>query len=257
MALIRIGELARRSNVPVATIKYYLREGLIAPVRKSGRTMAWYDPVLVQRIRAIKELQRRRFLPLDVIKQSLARNEDAGDDLAAAHAIAGVLARRGGRHARSRDEVLAAGASPRDLDWLAAAGLAVAGRDGVYRGDDLAILSILGAARRAGISADMLPLDILQDYLAALRALVAVELRLFRDGVLRRAAPDDVARLTTVATELSERLVVLLRRKLLVPTLERLSDEDARAGKRARAKVSARAGTPRARASRPPRGRRR
>ena len=53
MELIRIGELARRSGVSVPTLKHYLREGLIAPVRKSGRTMAWYDPELAGKVKAI------------------------------------------------------------------------------------------------------------------------------------------------------------------------------------------------------------
>jgi DNA-binding transcriptional MerR regulator len=66
--LLRIGELAKRAGVPVATIKYYLREGLIAPTRKTGQTMSWYDAALVERLQAIKELQQRQFHPLDVIR---------------------------------------------------------------------------------------------------------------------------------------------------------------------------------------------
>jgi DNA-binding transcriptional MerR regulator len=225
--LIKIGELSRRSGVPVATIKHYLREGLIAPARKSGRTMSWYDPALVDRLRAIKDLQHEQFLPLDVIRKSIDRDAEAPDDLAAADAIAKVLSRHVGTRARSRDEVLARGGNHRELAWLQAMGLAVpSGPDDKYRGDDLALLSTLAAARRAGISADMLPFAILDRYLAALRALVAVELEMFRDGVLPRATPDQVAPLTTAATRLSERLVVLLRRKLLLPTLDTLTTQD-------------------------------
>lgn len=227
MSLLKIGELARRSGVPVATIKHYLRERLIAPARKSGRTMSWYDASLVERLRTIKELQQRQFLPLDVIKQALERDSEAPDDLAAAEAIAKVLSRRGARRARTRDDLLARGANPRELRWLEAMGLAVpTGADRTYRGDDLALLSTLGAARKAGLGAEMLPFEILDRYLAALRALVAVELEMFRTGVFPRAKPGDVPRLTTAATKLSERLVVLLRRKLLLPTLERLVHEE-------------------------------
>ena len=105
-------------------------------------------------------------------------------------------------------------------------GLAVPSADGRYRGDDLALLSTLGAARKAGITAAMLPFAIVNEYLAALRALVAAELKLFRDGVIKRATPDQVGELTVAATELSERLVVLVRRKLLLPTLQTLMEED-------------------------------
>jgi DNA-binding transcriptional MerR regulator len=228
--LVKIGELARRSGVPIATIKYYLREELIAPTRKSGRTMSWYDAALVTRIRAIKELQRRQFLPLEVIREAMKRDSDAPDELAAAAAIAKVLARHGGARSSSRDEVIARnGATAGELDWLAKVGLAVpSGADLRYRGDDLALLSILGEARKAGITADMLPFGILGEYLAAINALVAIELRMFRAGVLKRAKRDAVARLTTVATRLSERLVVLVRRKLLLPTLQRTIEEDDR-----------------------------
>jgi hypothetical protein len=109
-------------------------------------------------------------------------------------------------------------------------GLAVpSGADQRYKGDDLGLLVALAAARRAGISAEMLPFAILDRYLAALRALVAVELEMFRAGVFPRAEAGDVERLTMVATQLSERLVVLLRRKLLLPTLTRLAEEESRA----------------------------
>lgn len=230
MQLLRIGELARRAGVPIATLKHYLREGLIAPTHKTGRTMSWYDPALVTKIRSIKELQKRQFLPLDVIRDAIDRDADAPDELAAADAIAKVLHRHGGRRSRTRGEVLARGARARELDLLAAAGLAVpSASDQRYRGDDLALLSTLGAARRAGITADMLPFEILDEYLKALRALVAVELRMFREGVIRRARPGDVTRLTTAATKLSERLVVLVRRKLLLPTLQQLIEEEPRA----------------------------
>jgi DNA-binding transcriptional MerR regulator len=224
--LIRIGELARRSGVPIPTLKHYLREGLIRATRKSGRTMSWYDPALVDRIRAIKELQQTRFLPLDLIRTAMSRHVAAEDDVSAAEAIAKVLARRGKR-SRTRDELIAGGADARELDWLAAAGLAVpSGPDRRYTGNGLALLATLGAARDAGLSAEMLPFSILHDYLGALRALVEVELRMFRAGVLTRAGGSNVRRLTTAATQLSERLVVLLRRQLLLPTLQRMIEED-------------------------------
>ena len=227
MEYLKIGELSRRSGVPIATLKFYLREGLIKPAHKSGRTMAWYHPTAVERIRSIRELQERQFLPLDVIRETLERGEAAVDDHAMAGAIAEVLIRRGGTRSRTRDEVLAGGARPAELEWLRRAGLAVPDEDGCYSGDDLALLSTLGEARRSGLAADMLPFEILGDYIAVLNNLVEVELRMYRAGVIGKAKPRDVAKLTKAATELSERLVVLLRRKLLLPTLQRLVDEKA------------------------------
>ena len=237
MELIKIGELARRSGMPVPTIKHYVREGLIAATRKTGRTMSWYDPALVDKLRAIKELQNRQFLPLEVIRESIDRDAAADDDLAAAEAIAKVLARHGGSRSRTRDEVLERGANPRELEWLERMGLAVpTGPDRRYKGDDLALLVTLAEARRAGLQAEMLPFEILDRYLSALRALVAAELEMFRAGVFPRAKSGEVERLTTAAAQLSERLVMLLRRKLLLPTLSRLVEEEAHGQAKAKAK---------------------
>jgi DNA-binding transcriptional MerR regulator len=224
--LLKIAELAERSGVSIATLKHYLREGLIKPVKKTGRTMSWYDARTVGRVRTIKELQQRQFLPLDLIKRTLAADA-APDELAAATAIAGVLAKHRGARGLTRAVLIERGAVPAELDWLAAAQLATpSGPDQTYTGDDLALLQTLGAARKAGISPVMLPFEILRDYLAALRRLVEVELQMFRAGVLARAEPAALPALTTASTELSERLVVLLRRKLLLPTLHRLVEEE-------------------------------
>jgi DNA-binding transcriptional MerR regulator len=225
--LLKIGELAKLSGVPMATLKFYLREGLIKPTRKSGQTMAWYDPAVVARIHSIRELQERQFLPLDVIRETIDKTAQADDDHAITEAIAGVLRRRGGTRSRSLEEVLANGAKPAELEWLRRAGLAVPDAEGRYHGDDLALLSTLGRARRSGLGAELLPFQILGEYMIALDKLVEVELRMFRAGVIGRAKPSEVAELTKVATELSERLVLLLRRKRLLPMLQKLVDEHA------------------------------
>src|SRR5690242_10930130 len=153
MQLVKIAELARRSGVSIATLKHYLREGLIAPARRSGRTMSWYDPTLATRIRAIKELQKRQFLPLHVIREALEKDIEAPDDVAAADAIAKVLARHGGRRSRNRDDLIPRGLTATELDALATAGLAIPSSDQRYRGDDLALVATLAAAKRAGIAA--------------------------------------------------------------------------------------------------------
>lgn len=75
--LYKISDLARETGVSTGTIKFYIREGLLpSPTLKTGRNMAWYDRSFVDRIRAIKELQQKRFLPLDVIKAILDHDSE-------------------------------------------------------------------------------------------------------------------------------------------------------------------------------------
>src|SRR5438093_5342111 len=77
--MLKISELAERSDVPVATIRHYLREGLLPEPVKTSRNMAYYPPEFVDRIKLIKQLQEERFMPLRVIRELLSR-EDADPD---------------------------------------------------------------------------------------------------------------------------------------------------------------------------------
>ena len=70
--LLRMKQLAEASGVSAATIKHYLREGLLPEPVKTSRNMAYYPPEFVERIRLIKQLQEERFMPLKVIRELLA-----------------------------------------------------------------------------------------------------------------------------------------------------------------------------------------
>jgi DNA-binding transcriptional MerR regulator len=51
-----MSELSERSEVPVPTIKFYLREGLLPPGQATGATRAAYDEDHVRRLRLIRAL---------------------------------------------------------------------------------------------------------------------------------------------------------------------------------------------------------
>lgn len=53
---MRISELSAHSGVPVATIKYYLREGLVPEGVRTSATQAVYSDLHVQRLRVIRAL---------------------------------------------------------------------------------------------------------------------------------------------------------------------------------------------------------
>lgn len=80
--LLKVGELARQADTSLSTVKFYVKEGLIRPVLKTGRNMAYYDPSCIETIQLIRTLQRERYYPLSVIKR-LAPVGDAGAALPA------------------------------------------------------------------------------------------------------------------------------------------------------------------------------
>ncbi|MGW2670472.1 MerR family transcriptional regulator [Streptomyces sp. NPDC001272] len=53
---MRLSELSERSGVSTATIKYYLREGLLAPGRRISATTADYDEAHLRRLRLVRTL---------------------------------------------------------------------------------------------------------------------------------------------------------------------------------------------------------
>ncbi|GAA3020260.1 MerR family transcriptional regulator [Streptosporangium longisporum] len=53
---MRIAELSRRTDVPVPTIKYYLREGLLSAGERTSHNQAQYAESHVRRLRLVKAL---------------------------------------------------------------------------------------------------------------------------------------------------------------------------------------------------------
>lgn len=105
---MRIGELSGRSGVSVATVKYYLREGLLPPGAATATNQATYSDGHVQRLRLIRAL-------IDVGGLSVAGAREVlvavdADDLPL-HALLGVAHKAVTR---------AAGPSASDDAWLAA-----------------------------------------------------------------------------------------------------------------------------------------
>ncbi len=79
--LLKISELAERADVPVATVRHYLREGLLPDPVKTSKNMAYYPPEFVDRIRTIKRLQEKRFMPLKVIRDALLAERTSKKDV--------------------------------------------------------------------------------------------------------------------------------------------------------------------------------
>ncbi|MBN2028369.1 MAG: MerR family transcriptional regulator [Actinobacteria bacterium] len=82
---LRISDLEKISGVGRSTIHYYLREGLLSPPRRTGKTMAYYHAGHVEELRRIRELQEEGY-PLTIIKEmrdgSRAWMEGGGQEVA-------------------------------------------------------------------------------------------------------------------------------------------------------------------------------
>ncbi|MCW7940649.1 transcriptional regulator [Streptomyces hygroscopicus] len=84
---MRISELSRRSGVSVATIKYYIREGLLPTGRPTAATQAEYDDQHLRRLRLIRALIGVRGLSVNATRDVL---EALSQEQADTHRILGL-----------------------------------------------------------------------------------------------------------------------------------------------------------------------
>lgn len=85
---MRISELSRRSGVSNATIKYYLREGLLPPGRATAATQAEYDESHLRRLRLIRALTGVRGLSVASAKHVLGAIAEHQTDT---HRLLGIV----------------------------------------------------------------------------------------------------------------------------------------------------------------------
>jgi DNA-binding transcriptional MerR regulator len=73
---MRLAELSERSGVATATIKYYLREGLLAPGRQINATTGEYDEEHLRRLRLVRALIQVGRLPVATVREVLGHVDD-------------------------------------------------------------------------------------------------------------------------------------------------------------------------------------
>lgn len=78
---MHMSDLAVASGVAVPTIKYYLREGLVAPGARVSATRARYDQSHVRRLRLIRALVESVGLPLERVRQVVTAVDNPPGDL--------------------------------------------------------------------------------------------------------------------------------------------------------------------------------
>ncbi|MER7962883.1 MerR family transcriptional regulator [Streptomyces ardesiacus] len=73
---MRLADLSKRSGVSTATIKYYLREGLLPPGRQVNATTAEYDEGHLRRLRLVRALIQVGKVPVATAREVLSHVDD-------------------------------------------------------------------------------------------------------------------------------------------------------------------------------------
>jgi DNA-binding transcriptional MerR regulator len=188
---VRMSELSAASGVAVATIKYYLREGLLQQGERTSATQASYGDAHVQRLRVVRALVDAGVSLAGVRKVVTALDDPPTnmlDLLGAAHAA--VAPQDAGEIALTDAERLA-----ERLGW----------QPGTEEPERLAdVARALAALREVGFE---IPADVMSAYVTAMRSIAAAEI-----AHIPTASPDEAVRYVVLATTLTEPFLLALRR---------------------------------------------
>lgn len=195
---MRIAELSERTGVPVPTIKYYIREGLVPRGERTHANQAHYDETHVRRIRLVRALIEIGGLSIAEASQVLGLLDQPAVDI---DELLGRAVSSVGQPAADRD----------DENWRTAVErVQKLARERGWRVDEDGV----GTRRVTEVIAVMLDvgheelLDLIDDYAEAAEQIARKDLELI--GHLRE--PQAILESAVVGTVLGEALLGGLRR---------------------------------------------
>ena len=230
--LLRISELSALTDVPPASIKFYIREGLLPPPLKTSRNMAYYDESFVGKIRFIKTLQTQHFLPLRVIREILD-SSDGNGTLAETQALlelkTSLLERPNGERSRpmTEAEVIAElNTYEEELENLRRMGIVnpeIVDGERMYSGDDLDFLAALENNRKLGFTREIgFQVEDLAIYLSVLEELAREEVKLLISRTASKLSSGQIKELAERGIREFGPLLMVLRRKMILKALASL-----------------------------------
>ncbi|MEU9231065.1 MerR family transcriptional regulator [Streptomyces subrutilus] len=196
---MRIGELSRRTGVPVPTIKYYVREGLLPPGELTSPNQASYGDPHERRLRLIRALLEVGGLSLAAIGEVL----DAVDDKdRPVHKVLGAAADRLVPGHTSEPDAETDLARDKVARLIGERGWRVSPASPA--GEALAVaLAALARVGHAGFAA-----EVLDEYAGAAERVARVDV----EYVAGKAAREDLVETVVVGTVLGDAVFAALRR---------------------------------------------
>jgi Predicted transcriptional regulators len=195
---MKMAELSRTTGVPVPTIKYYLREGLLAPGVRTSRNQADYDDSHVRRLAVIRSLVEVAGLPLATIGEILRQIDTPSPRL---HASFGLAQRSVTADLTAGDETHRAAAEKLLNDLLERHGWQ-AHEDNPARNTALSVLATYLALGADDLAATLPP------YAEAVEVIAAADVSV----ISGRTDPGRQIEGVVIGTLLGDQLIAALRR---------------------------------------------
>lgn len=223
---MKMQDLERATGVGREAIRFYIREGLLPQPERPNRNVAWYDESFVKRIALIKELQQKRFLPLQVIKSIVGNDaEPSRDEVKALLEMDGKLFPAvGGATDMPAERVTAVakrtGLKAIEVHQLAGTGMIeIETRDGEQWLDDTGIrlVELWARVRQAGFTDELgFSPENMRIYVDFVRWLAREELRNFSHGVAGRVAVERSVQMAEAGISLINQMIALTRKATIL-----------------------------------------
>jgi len=224
---LKISQLARLADVPIPTIKYYLKEGLLPRPAKTGRTMSYYGFDCVEKVRLIKRLRTERFFPLSVIRRLIESGATADGELALGEAMMHIPAAPADAAGVSRKQIAGrTGYSLRKIDRMESLGLItprLTPRGKEYESDDCQVIALVRQREKAGLPFDY-SLEMMSIYRRHIQRIVQEDARLFIRRMLPHSSPADAARHIREGDKALGAFMPLIKAKLVRAHAEKMVD---------------------------------
>jgi DNA-binding transcriptional MerR regulator len=213
---IPIRKIAELAGVEKSTIHFYISKGLLPKPVMVSKQMALYPPETIERIKIIKQLQKR-FLPLKEIKKILKdhKNIDIKDILAKIDAE--IL----NEFKKEKKEEKKINLPKNVLEELKKIGMI---KD---RGEfDNQILTLVQEMREAGINEENgFSVKFMKTYIDICKKLTEIEFSEFNSKVIGKLPPEKIIEMAKIAIEKTSELIKILHKKFLIEKLEEITKD--------------------------------
>ena len=236
MKRLKMKALEQATGVSRETIRYYIREGLLPEPERPSRNVAWYDESFVERIGLIKELQNKRFLPLQVIKAILDSDSPrTADEIDALTSLDGRLFAEATASAGESQRLCAVaercGLETENVEKLGEFGvIEIEEREGerwlsataVEITEQWARLRSAGFTEELGFGPESLRL-----YVDFIELLIGEELRVFAKGISGRVAAEVSVRMGEEGIDSVNQMITLMRKAAILRSIREVGLPDA------------------------------
>lgn len=222
--LLKMKELCEQTDVTSGTIRYYIKQGLLPEPKRPHRNMAYYEAGYVDKIKLIKELQEKHYLPLNVIR--IVLEEKGYDETGAKNWLRSAdteswfepMVENNAAPSMTREELIQlTGINPSDIDSAISYNMLIPDKNGMFDKENIKTALLAAQFRKIGLTEERgFTIEFLALHHNLLEFIVKKEVDIFTRNILDyNLSSDEVQDLSEKALEIIYKLSPIIHRQLL------------------------------------------